>query len=228
MATLPAQTRRFKLLISATLCKNSSDLFLDTKRGTVNQKLVTTTGYLAISRGRSWSEGGEAMLLIAASSSLPCAAKTPTATGWHVSILAPPEIREAGRELPAHQHGAGGGRRPPRPRKLAIGAPPSETSPPRPRPPGPSSRSPTRSGAPAGPTSSDPGTSVDAQSRPPTDEMKAGRSALPPSRIHEIERRQFREAVGLKAQAVQGREVARAESLLDLRAQRGGQALGRW
>jgi hypothetical protein len=31
MATLPAQTRRFKLRISAILCKNSSDLFLDTK-----------------------------------------------------------------------------------------------------------------------------------------------------------------------------------------------------
>ena len=30
MATLPAQTRRFKLRISAILCKNSSDLFLDT------------------------------------------------------------------------------------------------------------------------------------------------------------------------------------------------------
>jgi hypothetical protein len=30
-ATLPAQTRRFKLRISAILCKNSSDLFLDTK-----------------------------------------------------------------------------------------------------------------------------------------------------------------------------------------------------
>jgi hypothetical protein len=31
MATLPAQTRRFKLRISAILRKNSSDLFLDTK-----------------------------------------------------------------------------------------------------------------------------------------------------------------------------------------------------
>ena len=42
--------------------------------------------------------------------------------------------------------------------------------------------------------------------------------ALPPPRIHKIERRQFRKPVGLKAQAIQGREVARAESLLDLRA----------
>ena len=31
MATLPAQTRRFKLRSSAILCKNSSDLFPDTK-----------------------------------------------------------------------------------------------------------------------------------------------------------------------------------------------------
>lgn len=31
MATLPAQTRRFKLRISAISCQNSSDLFLDTK-----------------------------------------------------------------------------------------------------------------------------------------------------------------------------------------------------
>jgi len=31
VATLPAQTRRFKLRISAILCKNSSDLFPDTK-----------------------------------------------------------------------------------------------------------------------------------------------------------------------------------------------------
>jgi hypothetical protein len=31
VATLPAQTRRFKLRISAILCKNSSDLFLDIK-----------------------------------------------------------------------------------------------------------------------------------------------------------------------------------------------------
>ena len=31
MATLPAQTRRFKLYSSAILRKNSSDLFLDAK-----------------------------------------------------------------------------------------------------------------------------------------------------------------------------------------------------
>jgi hypothetical protein len=41
MATLPAQTRRFKLRISAILCKNSSDLFLDTKgRRTVHPVVV--------------------------------------------------------------------------------------------------------------------------------------------------------------------------------------------
>jgi hypothetical protein len=40
MATLPAQTRRFKLRISAILCKNSSDLFLDTK-GLLRLKSMT-------------------------------------------------------------------------------------------------------------------------------------------------------------------------------------------
>ena len=51
---------------------------------------------------------------------------------------------------------------------------------------------------------------------------------LPPPRIHEIERGQLREPVGLQAQVVQGCEVAGAESLLDLPTQGGGEALGRW
>jgi len=38
VATLPAQTRRFKLRIFAILCKNSSDLFLDTKSTSGQQK----------------------------------------------------------------------------------------------------------------------------------------------------------------------------------------------
>lgn len=37
---------------------------------------------------------------------------------------------------------------------------------------------------------------------------------LPPPRIHKIERGQLREPVGLKAQAIQGREVATAEGVL--------------
>ena len=55
-----------------------------------------------------------------------------------------------------------------------------------------------------------------------------GRSTdLPPPCIHKIERGQFPEPVRLKAQVVQCREVAAPESLLDLRAQQGGQVLGR-
>ena len=38
MATLPAQPCRFKLWISAILCKNSSDMFLDTT-GEVAKKI---------------------------------------------------------------------------------------------------------------------------------------------------------------------------------------------
>jgi len=43
MATLPAQTRRFKLRISAILCKNSSDLFLDTKGVDHHERITRRT-----------------------------------------------------------------------------------------------------------------------------------------------------------------------------------------
>jgi len=45
MGTLPAQTRRFKLRISAILCKNSSDLFLDTLGAIAEFPIPTASSY---------------------------------------------------------------------------------------------------------------------------------------------------------------------------------------